>query len=257
MLTTDERYLLNFLPGMDWELFVRTEYLSYYLAVPAFSMFIYSLFPKDIHKPVLSVIIIIGLGCSIVVLAWPPRIFSNTLFPYQMFTLACLGYGFVMLILSGFRKRPGAKVILIGFLVLSLTVVNDILDANGVVQTGHMSHFGLFIFIFSQAFHLSSRFLDAFKTVEHQKKELSYTNQRYKSEIEERLQAELELLESERRFRSLIETAPSVIICLSIGHVIIEFNPEAENVFGRKRGYLIYITYLQKCIKKAIVMKET
>ncbi len=245
MLTTVERYLLRFLPGMDWELFVKIEYLSYYLAVPVFSLFIYSLFPKDIHKSILSIILIVGLGCAILVLTTPPKIFSHTLFTYQMFTLLCLGYGLLMLIVSSFRKRPGAKVILIGFLVLSVTVLNDILDANAFIQTGHFSHLGLFIFIFSQAFQLSSRFSEAFRTVESQTKELSYTNQRYKSEIEERLQAELELLESERRFRSLIETAPSVIICLSIDRTIIEFNPEAEIFFGRKRAEVLGKNYFE------------
>ena len=114
-----------------------------------------------------------------------------------------------------------------------------------MVKTGHFAHLGLFIFIFSQAFHLSSRFLDAFRTVEQQTKELSYTNQRYKTEIDERLQAELELLESEKRFRSLIETAPSVIICLSTDHSIIEFNPEAEKFYGRERAEVLGKDYFE------------
>ncbi len=43
---------------------------------------------------------------------------------------------------------------------------------------------------------------------------------------------ELEL--SEERFRTLIESAASVIIGLSPDHEIIEFNPEAENLYGVK-----------------------
>jgi len=244
-MLTVERYLLNIFPGMDWEFFVKTEYLSYYLAVPVFSLFIYSLFPKDIHKSVLLIILMVGLGYSIGVLLASPKIFSSTLSNYQVFTLFCLSYGLLMLIITGLRQRPGAKVILVGFLVLSVTVVNDILDTNGMIQTGHFSHLGLSFFIFSQAFHLSSRFLDAFRTVERQKKELSYTNQRYKVEIEERLQGEFELLESERRFRSLIETAPSVIICLSMDQSIIEFNPEAEKLYGRKRAEVLGKDYFE------------
>lgn len=239
MLTTVERYLLNIIPGIDWELFVKTEYLSYYLAVPVFSLFMHSLFPKDIHKSVLSIIVMVGIGCSIIVVVASPKIFSRTLSMYQIFTFFCLGYGLLMIFISSLRKRPGAIVILVGFLVLSGTVVNDILDANQILQTGQFTHVGLFIFTFSQAFHLSSRFLAAFRTVEQQTKELSYTNQRYKMEIDERLQAELELLESEKRFRSLIETAPSVIICLSTDHSIIEFNPEAEKFYGRERAEVL------------------
>lgn len=40
------------------------------------------------------------------------------------------------------------------------------------------------------------------------------------------------LLLSEKRFRTLVETAPSVIIGLTPDHRIIEFNPEAERLYG-------------------------
>ncbi len=54
-----------------------------------------------------------------------------------------------------------------------------------------------------------------------------------------------ELRESEERFRSLVETAPSVIICLSPDHRILEFNPEAERFFGWKRGEVLGKDYFE------------
>ena len=42
------------------------------------------------------------------------------------------------------------------------------------------------------------------------------------------------LQKSEERFRTLVQTAPTVIICLSSEGRILEFNPEAERVYGYK-----------------------
>ena len=50
------------------------------------------------------------------------------------------------------HKRQEALVFLVGFVILFLTLVNDILYSNLLVKTGHMIQFGLFVFIFSQAF---------------------------------------------------------------------------------------------------------
>jgi PAS domain S-box-containing protein len=53
-----------------------------------------------------------------------------------------------------------------------------------------------------------------------------------------------ELIESEERFRSLVQTAASVILCLSPDHRVIEINPEAERFYGCKREEVLGKNYL-------------
>lgn len=53
---------------------------------------------------------------------------------------------------------------------------------------------------------------------------------------------------SEKLVRSILETAPSVILRLSADHRILEFNPEAERLYGRKREEVLGVDYLETFI---------
>ncbi len=51
------------------------------------------------------------------------------------------------------------------------------------------------------------------------------------------------LLESEARFRSVVQMAGSAIMCLDLEQRITEFNPAAERVFGRRRADVLGVDY--------------
>jgi PAS domain S-box-containing protein len=64
---------------------------------------------------------------------------------------------------------------------------------------------------------------------------LQRANAQLRTEIAERQQVEAALRQSEERFRRLVHTVGSVIIVLSLESRIVEFNQEAERVFGWAR----------------------
>ncbi|UCC79233.1 MAG: PAS domain S-box protein [Candidatus Zixiibacteriota bacterium] len=64
----------------------------------------------------------------------------------------------------------------------------------------------------------------------------------------ERKGAEFEIKKSEEKFRSLVHTARNVILYISPDHEILEFNPEAERVYGLKRNEVLGKNYLELCI---------
>ncbi len=61
----------------------------------------------------------------------------------------------------------------------------------------------------------------------------------------ERKRAEDALRQKEQHYRSLIETAGSVVICLSPDHRIFEWNREAERVFGWKKSEVLNQDYFE------------
>ncbi|MBI5648335.1 MAG: PAS domain S-box protein [Ignavibacteriae bacterium] len=60
-----------------------------------------------------------------------------------------------------------------------------------------------------------------------------------------------ELRESEERFRTLIEAAASVIVALAPDESILEFNPEAQKVFGRSREDVLGKNYVETFIPES------
>ena len=127
LLTTDERHLLQFVPNIDWGWLIKLEYLSYYLAVPAFAFFLNALFAQ-LPRNLLRAILAIGLGFSAVVLFAPPVVFTHTLQVYDVFTLMLFVYTFRLLLADPVRRQVEAFVLMIGMLGLCLAVLNDILQ---------------------------------------------------------------------------------------------------------------------------------
>ncbi|MCB1180061.1 MAG: adenylate/guanylate cyclase domain-containing protein, partial [Leptospiraceae bacterium] len=178
-LTTGERLLFSYYPEINFEFGLKLEYLSFYLATPAFAMFLQSLYPLEFKIKPLYVILLASFIFIFLVAVTFVNFYSRTAIPFQLVTVTALVYGITALVKGSLRKREGAFVALLGFLVLFATIINDILYANGVINTAQLSPFGLFIFIFSQAFLLSIRFSKAFFNVELLSQDLSKTNVAY------------------------------------------------------------------------------
>lgn len=218
-LVTGERYLIELWPNFNWEAHTKLAYLTFYFAVPVFAAYARNIFPKEVSKKVIYFINVVGALFSAIVIFTPARIFTYTAPVFQIFTILVFGYGFYILILAIHRKRLGARLYLVGYSVLFLTGVNDILYSNLLIETGYMIPFGLFVFIFSQAVLLSLRFSRAFATVESQQLTLQDTIKAYKNEILERERTEDALRESEEKYRQLVENANEAIVVAQNGRL--------------------------------------
>ena len=205
LLTTGGRYLILLFPNVSWELMLKLEYLSFYLAVPAFGLFMQSIFQKFSER-ILRLLEGVAVAFSCAVVFSPARFFTHTLNIYEIFTLMIVIYGIYVIFASLTQKPIEAFVFLLGFAILCLTTINDMLHVEGVIHTGFFAQFGFFFFILSQAFLLSYRFSAARTTVETQQKELRDTLESYKAEIKERVSAEEALKESEEKYRTILQS---------------------------------------------------
>jgi PAS domain S-box-containing protein len=206
LLSTGDRYLVHFFPFIDWEFTVKIEYLTFYLAVPVFAMFLHSVFNREFSLRILRTTQVLGIIFSCIVLLTPARFYSHSVQLYQIITVISCIYGIYVLILALVRKREGAFLFSLGFIVLVFTVVNDIIYSRMITQTGYFAPLGILIFIFFQSFFLSRRFSMAFNTIEKQSRELKETNAALNREINTRKQTENALNEA----YSIINRSPAV-----------------------------------------------
>ncbi len=186
ILTTGERPIIQLFPNFNWELMTKISYLSFYAGIPLFTWYVKSLFPGELNKKALQVIALIGIIFSLGVVFTPALIYTKTLYIYQIFSLTVFSYGFYVLFRAVRNKREGSLAFLVGYCIIIVTAINDILYSHLILPTAYLFPFGLFIFTFSQAFILSNRFSKAFKTVEVQQGKLLEANAAYSGEIEER-----------------------------------------------------------------------
>ncbi len=202
IILTGERYLMTMFPDLNWHFAVKVEILCFYLAIPAFSMFVKTVFSWVFSRKVIRGVQFVSYLFSIAVVIAPLKYGTWTLPVFQGFTLLVIFYVIYVIVLSIRKGQEGAIIFALGFFALFLTTVNDILYDLKVLNTGFWVPFGVFIFIFSQAFLLSVRFSKAFQRVEvlseelgEKSEELSKKNvelQQHKDTLEQKVEERTE-----------------------------------------------------------------
>jgi len=176
VISTGERFLIGIFPDFNWEVSQKLEYLTFYLAVPLFFMFLNVLFP-EINKKLAQSMLGLGILFSVFTIFTYTRIFSHLMIYYQIITAIFCLYVLLSLIRAIIHRRKGASWISMGVIILIASVFHDLLLVNELIHSIPLAPFGLFFFIFIQAFILSLRFSKAFSDLETMSQELSnYAN---------------------------------------------------------------------------------
>ncbi|MBF0353315.1 MAG: Hpt domain-containing protein [SAR324 cluster bacterium] len=166
IMVTEERLLQSTFPEVNWELWMKIEYLSFYLSFPVFSVFIWKLYSQEFPRNMIRLCLALGITASLIVLLTPAGFFTSTVIWYQLY-VALFGLFELIVIFRAMRsKREGALIFMAGASALFLAMINDILHARNIITSFYMIHYGLFLFIFVQAYILSQRFSNAFTTAE-------------------------------------------------------------------------------------------
>ena len=173
---TGERFVIQNFPYSPWEIYLKLEYLSYYIAIPFWTLFIDTVFKGIFNKKALKVIVVTGLAFSLFVLLLPSEVFTHSLIYFSLYTFVTGLYCIGVIILAVLKKKEGSVLFLIAWSILFSTVINDTLNNNFVIQTTFLFPFGLFIFIFMQALILSQKIVNTFNTVENLSDELKSKN---------------------------------------------------------------------------------
>lgn len=193
IFVTGEIRLIEYFPLIPWKILIIIEYITFFSSILFFLLFINSLFRGKRSKTLSSIILFTCIIFSLLTIVLPVS-YSSYLIPvYQLVTLI-VGFHIIhILFLYSLRKDLLAKILLSGFLLMFIIVINDILYAAGIINSVYLISYGILIFIIFQSLVMTIRFANTFEKVERQQKQLQKTNMEYRSEIEERTLLEKEL----------------------------------------------------------------
>ncbi|MDC7222024.1 MAG: 7TM diverse intracellular signaling domain-containing protein [Spirochaetales bacterium] len=172
ILSTGELFLTRLIPDISWNLHLTIEYLSFYLAIPVFSLYLYNLYPRQNHKPVVRTILGVSAPFILLTLFTPPRIFNRTLPYFQLISIIVCSYSLYVLVRAMKSHSKSSSTLLTGFFILVLFFLNDVLHSLNIIHTAFLMPVGLFIFIFTQSLLIQRISRELFETVEKQKNEL-------------------------------------------------------------------------------------
>jgi signal transduction histidine kinase/DNA-binding NarL/FixJ family response regulator len=167
MLTFNYNFMTLFQPFDIYDLRMRFQYLSLAPGAIFFLMFLGALFPSAFKARFFLVLKIAAIALALFTLAAPVVVFSRCMLVYHAL-LVVTGAGIaVALVRAARRREKGAAVILTGFVILFLTMVNDLIGANLGSYDLALEQYGMVLFIGIQAVMLAARSAQAFRTSEH------------------------------------------------------------------------------------------
>ncbi|MBU2648983.1 PAS domain S-box protein [bacterium] len=223
-LLVGERFLIRLYPTLDWEIYQKLEYITFFLSISFFHMFLTSLFP-EFSKRLGRVVLMVSFLFSLFTLIVPARIFSYELVVYHFFLVGLTIYLFLVFPRILLNRREGAIWVVLGVVVLLITVFIDILAVNDVVTTINISSIGLFIFIFFESVMLSMRFARSLTAMETLSDALTRTNQQKDAIL-------TALKQSEHKYRQLVENMDDVFFMVDMEGRFSYVSPAADTVFG-------------------------
>lgn len=182
-----------------FEVSIRLEFISLYGAVPVYVALLAALFTLPRSTVVIRITGFFAAAASVLVAVLPVHLSTQlTLVPFQMLTVATSVYVLAGLFLSGRRGEPGAAILLGGFALFFLIIINDILHAMLLIRTAHLMPMGMLFFVMAHFVVLTNRHAGA----EAKTRDLAAELARERDSLDQRVQqrtTELELANSELR----------------------------------------------------------
>jgi two-component system sensor histidine kinase ChiS len=172
ILTIGERVLFYMFPDFSWYWGTVIEYSGFFLSPLFFFLFFWELFGVYFSVKLLYFVVFIFLTFESFLFTVPTTIFPSWNIYFYGLLGVCILFSIWILIQAIRNKKEGSVVFLIGFMIMSISVVNDSLYSEIIISTFQSFSIGLFLFIFSQSFLLSKKFSKAFQDVERMSNKL-------------------------------------------------------------------------------------
>lgn len=155
----NERVMVRFFPNMPFELLSKTAALTYYLLLLAYVLFLEKIFlhfPKIIVKVTVFFCTVFSAICIIT----NNTFYDRLTFLSQLILGTILFLILVFLIKSVRAKEKNSNIMFWAFVFLILTILNDVLVNNGILNSRYGAQIGMFSFVFLQTYVIIIKYSD-------------------------------------------------------------------------------------------------
>jgi two-component system sensor histidine kinase ChiS len=165
-LLIDERVLYLF-DWFSWATLQRIEHICFYLTLPLFMGYFTALYRKHIPNNTPKIMWILISPFTLMCLLFTNRIYTELNVSFQVLVLISVSFALVMYIKVIREKGANVKVFGISLCLLMLTLIHDVMKANGLVGTNvNIAHFGVIAFVIAQSISLQRTYLKSLDLVE-------------------------------------------------------------------------------------------
>ena len=158
-----EHLILLLFPGLPVEVEATLGHLTFYLSIPFFLRFISLEFPFRHSRVIEYPAYIISAAFCLLAISTKHHTYVRFLVIYQILVMIISVLIVTLMIKRSLEKNTTARILLLGFILLLGTAVNDILYSQKIINTFHMVPLGLGLYIQGQAILLSWRIGKSFK----------------------------------------------------------------------------------------------
>ena len=190
------------LPEIQGHTVYAVVMIGLYLSPLVSLAFFRSLFPQEFSSRVLVSAAWVTAGMLVINVINGFALIRGVQLFFYAYSMALIAYYIFCLFRAWRAKRAGADLILIGYIALGATLVNDMLLNMQMINSIFLIPIGMFVFMLFQSFALARRFTMAFASVEMLSEKLEEQNEILQADMAEhiRLEHEIELVgEKERR----------------------------------------------------------
>ncbi|MBI9107688.1 MAG: response regulator [Spirochaetales bacterium] len=142
------------LPMFTANLIFRMEGFFLVLAFPVMLNYMKSLFPDEVHRPVIKFVEIVSIAALVLVFVLPLNLMRYMVFIYTGLRVVCAVYLIICMIFAVRNGRYASKLTLISFSIMALCMLNDILFSIGLIASVRLVFAGLIVFAAQQTYRL-------------------------------------------------------------------------------------------------------
>ncbi|WP_456277251.1 sensor domain-containing diguanylate cyclase [Bacillus sp. AK128] len=159
-------YFVGIFPETPFLLQTKLTYLSFYLCVPFFMLFLYYSYPEETSKLLTKTVAVISGFCSLIVLFSPVSIFTSTVKFYLPYTILIAFYSFFIFIKAYIRKRSGSFITTICGGALLMACLHDLYNYSQNISKGELIPLGSLIFVLGLGLVNSQKLANTFSKAE-------------------------------------------------------------------------------------------